>query len=216
MTWTPIVGKKFTVEEFRQYVSSLDLVHAPFKPLFVVHHNTSSPSRAQYDAYAHRSPPITDEQWLQNLAGYYQGLGWQAGPHLFIVPSGICVFTPLTHRGTHTPSWNWCSWGIEMVGDYDTEPFKTDIGDNAVIASAILHAAAHLSPLPFQLGRRGLHFHKEDPATTHRDCPGKNVIKADFVEAVMTAMQAVSGQGHPPDRDKAISGGEGKAAAVVA
>src|SRR5215813_194752 len=115
--WTPIVGKRFSVPQIEEYVADLDLVHAPFKPLFVVHHNTGEPTRAQWEAWNKRKPPISDEQWMQNLAAFYQNKGWQAGPHLFVVPDAGCVFTPLTHRGTHTPSWNFCSWGVEMVGD---------------------------------------------------------------------------------------------------
>jgi hypothetical protein len=205
MTWTPIVGKKFSCLDFFNYVASLDLAHAPFKPLFVVHHNTGSPTRVQYDAYAKRTPPITDEMWLTNLAGFYRSKGWQAGPHLFVVPDGICVFTPLTHRGTHTPSWNYCSWGVEMVGDYDSEVFQADVQSNAVFASVVLHHAAGLSPLPYQLGRRGLHFHKEDPHTTHSDCPGRNVVKADFVERVMASMEKMTGLGHPDNRAEAVA-----------
>lgn len=189
MSWTPIVGKKFSVQDFAAYVGSLDLTNAPFKPLFVVHHNTSVPTRALYDSWQKRNPPVSLEQYMANLVGFYQGQGWQAGPHLFVAPDGIGVFTPLTHRGTHTPSWNYCSWGVEMIGDYETETPQPDLIDNAVVASAILHHAGGLSPLPYEIGVRGLHFHKEDPRTTHKDCPGKNVNKADFVNRVMTAMQ---------------------------
>jgi hypothetical protein len=195
--WTPVVGKKFSVVEFEQYVSDLDFRHAPFKPLFVVHHNTAEPTRILWDTWRTRATPITDVQWLHNLAAFYQGKGWQAGPHLFVVPDGICVFTPLTHRGTHSPSWNYCSWGVEMVGDYDKEPYQDDLNETVTAASAILHHYAGLSPLPYVLGRRGLHFHKEDPRTTHSDCPGKNVVKADFVEAVMAKLERMDKAGHP-------------------
>src|SRR6185503_10327503 len=123
MTWTPIVDKKFSKEEFENYVKSLNLAKADWKPSFIVLHNTSEPTLAEYKQFAHRKVPVSDTQWMNNLAGYYRRLGWSAGPHLFIVPTGILAFTPLTHHGVHSPSWNSVSWGIEMTGDYDKEPF---------------------------------------------------------------------------------------------
>jgi hypothetical protein len=203
MTWVPIVNKKFSASEFHDYVASLQLSAALWKPQFIVHHNTASPTRQQYEGYKNRPDPISDEQWLNNLAAFYQGKGWQAGPHLFVVPDGINVFTPLTHRGTHTPSWNYISWGIEMVGDYMTEELQGDILDMAVAASATLHFFGGIDPLPYHVGATGLHFHKEDPRTTHQDCPGKNVLKEPFVELVVDRLDAM--RGHPDNRDSAVA-----------
>ena len=178
--WTPIVGKKFTPENFNTYVKGL---HFDWKPQFVVLHNTSTPNLAQYKHFAAKG--VSDEHWLQNLAGYYHNeQHWSAGPHLFIVPTGICVFTPLTHPGVHSPSWNHVSWGVEMVGDYETDPFNDDMKDMATTALAILHHYGKLTPLPYERGVKGLHFHKEDPKTTHKDCPGKHVIKPEVVKIV--------------------------------
>jgi hypothetical protein len=71
------------------------------------------------------------------------------------------------------------------------------VRDNLIAALAILHAAAGLQPLPYQRGVRGLHFHKEDPVTTHKSCPGKNMVKADLVAAVQAEiLRRHPGGGH--------------------
>jgi hypothetical protein len=72
------------------------------------------------------------------------------------------------------------AWAIEMVGNYTRDPFDSGDGaivrDNAVHALAVLHIARGLDP-------KTIKFHKEDPRTTHKTCPGKNVVKADVHQA---------------------------------
>jgi hypothetical protein len=92
----------------------------------------------------------------------------------------IWVFTPLTTSGIHSPSWNSMSWGVEMVGDYNVEPFGAPVRDNTVSALTTLHALLGLDP-------QTLRLHKEDPKTTH-DCPGKHVEKADIIQRVSDAL----------------------------
>jgi hypothetical protein len=87
---------------------------------------------------------------------------------------------------------------VETVGEFEREPFAGPVRDNLIAALAILHAAAGLSPLPYERGVRGLHFHKEDPVTTHKSCPGKNMVKADLVKAVQAEiLRRHPGGGHP-------------------
>jgi murein L,D-transpeptidase YcbB/YkuD len=59
----------------------------------------------------------------------------------------------------------------------------------------MLHTKFKLDPDNFILGGntvetagRGLHFHKEDKATTHKTCPGKNINKVQLVFDVQLAM----------------------------
>jgi hypothetical protein len=61
---------------------------------------------------------------------------------------------------------------------------------NAINALAILHAALGLDP-------NKLRLHKEDPKTTH-DCPGKNVIKSDIIDGILTAMASLHPGDHQP------------------
>lgn len=198
MAWRGIVGKSFTPEAFAAYVASLKF--NLWRPKFVVVHNTSAPDLKKWAEWQARKPPYTDARWAkESLVGFYRDQQkWSAGPHLFVTPAGILAFSPLTGPGTHSPDWNSISWGVETVGEFDREPFAGPVKDNLIAALAILHAAAGISPLPYQRGVRGLHFHKEDPKTTHRDCPGKNMVKADLVKAVVgEILRRHPGGGHP-------------------
>lgn len=177
MTWRGIVGKSFpTVEAFDGYVSSVTM--GLWRPQFVVVHNTSAPDLATYNGWQTRANPVTDEQWALNLQGYYRDtMHWSAGPHLFVTPKSIIAFTPLNVPGTHSPSWNAISWGVETVGEFDRELFTGTVRDNLVGALAVLHSHAGLDPVLMR-------FHKEDRLTTHKNCPGRNMVKADLIAAV--------------------------------
>ena len=166
--WTPIIGKRFTTDEFDTYVNGLTF---GWQPAFVVVHNTGSPTIAQ-------RPSGFTEQHMQNLVSFYRDTqGWHAGPHCFVDQNGIWVFTPLTVPGVHSPSWNAVSWGVETLGDYMTEAFTDPIKANLTACLATLHDAAGLDS-------HTMRFHREDPKTTHRDCPGDHVVKADLITAV--------------------------------
>jgi hypothetical protein len=68
-----------------------------------------------------------------------------------------------------------------MLGDYDTDEFESGRGlavqKNAVAAVATVSAVLGLDPDKMKL-------HKEDPATGHKNCPGKHVDKDKFIQAV--------------------------------
>lgn len=193
MTWTPIVGRGFTVLEFEAHVASL--AFTGWQPKFVVVHNTSAPDAKLYRQWQTRSG-WTGEQWLRNLESYYRGMGWKAGPHLFVAPDRIWAFTPLTSPGTHSPAWNSRTWGVETVGEFEREPFDNGVRDNLVAALGIMHARIGLNPSDYKFGVRGIHFHKEDPVTTHKTCPGHNIIKSDLVADVDSYMHAANGGDH--------------------
>jgi hypothetical protein len=180
-SWKGIVGKGFTPQEFHDYVAGLTF--GAWRPQFVVLHNTASPRLSQW----HSTP---GEQRMKNLVDFYKNKKkWSAGPHLFVADDLIWAFTPLTVSGVHSPSWNSNSWGAEMVGDYDVEPFSAQVRDNAVSALATLHAAMGLDP-------HTLRLHKEDPNTTHKNCPGKNVDKTDMIQRVAEAVATQSSGEH--------------------
>lgn len=186
-----IVDKFFSITEFKNYVDAL--VFGDWRPAFICVHNTSEPNLALYAewlAHPAKHGGWTHEQWLRNVAGYYAGMGWQAGPHCFVCPDGVGLFTPFTQHGTHSPSWNSISWGIETVGEFDSETFGSPVSDNLIQVLAILHGKAGLNPAAYVFGRSGLHFHKEDPRTTHKSCPGHNMVKPTLVAAVKAAMPA--------------------------
>lgn len=162
MTWKGIVGKSMSPEEFRDYVDGL--TWGQWKPQFITLHNTAVPSLRQ-------RPDGFTERHIRNLEAFYKSKDWKSGPHLFIDDKQIWLFTPLTTTGTHSPSWNTKSIGVEMLGDYNVESFTEGRGlkvrQNTVAAmAALLHKLG--------LSSESWRFHKEDKATTH-DCPGKNV-----------------------------------------
>lgn len=213
MTWRPIVGRSFSAPEFKEYVEGLHF--GTWRPRFVVVHNTSAPDTKTWQGWQARKPPITDEKWMQNLVGYYRDdQKWSTGPHLFVTPGAINVFSPLTGPGTHSPSWNAFTWGVETVGEFERDPFTGPVRDNLVAALAVLHAAVGLQPRPYELGVRGLHFHKEDIRTTHKSCPGRNIVKADLVGAVEDKIVEMHGGEHVAEAVKATTSGKKRAGVV--
>jgi len=175
MAWD-IVGRRFAPDEFESYASGLTM--RGWQPEFVVLHNTACPSLAQ-------RPHGFTPQHIQNLYGFYVGKGWSGCPHLFVDQNGIWVLNPLTRRGVHSPSWNRVAWGIEMLGEYGSEPFDTGPGalvrDHAMAALATLCRKGGFAP-------DTIRFHKEDPRTTHTTCPGANVRKDRVLQAVRQAL----------------------------
>lgn len=107
-------------------------------------------------------------------------MGWHAGPAAFISRTRITVFSGFTAPGVHSRCFNSTHIGIEMVGDYNAEPFDTGDGalvrDNAVFAMATLYRALGLSPAD-------LKFHVDCKLDNH-DCPGRNVVKGDMIGRV--------------------------------
>lgn len=175
--WSGIIGVALTAREIWLYVASLDpaLWKGNFRPQFCVLHNTGAPTLAQWRG------KVTPDQRIKNLQNYYANeQHWHAGPHMFIADK-IHLFTPLWMQGTHSPAWNKISLGFEMVGDFDTEAFDPIVRDNTVAALAAVHSHLGLNPA-------GLRLHKEDPATTHKNCPGKHVSKSDMIARITGAM----------------------------
>lgn len=195
--WKGIVGKLFTLDAFETYLDRL--AFGLWRPRFVVVHNTASPDLATFNKWQTRNVPVPPEQWARNLEVFYRDKQkWSAGPHLFVTPLGILVFTPLTVPGTHSPSWNEIAWGVETVGDFERERFEGPVRDNLIVALGLLHAKSGLQLLPYQCSVRGLHFHKEDPKTNHRTCPGRNMDKAKLIGDVHTWMMNHHAGEHAP------------------
>lgn len=198
MMTIPIVGKCFTTADaFLDYLEGLHF--SAWRPRFVTVHHTGSPDLKIWTGWQTRANPVSDEQWLKNLAGYYGGLGWSSGPHFFVTPKHICVLSPPTKRGVHAVSFNSVSWGVETVGDFDREKLEGPVRENLIGALAAMHIAAGLQPDPFQRGVRGLHFHRDDPKT-NKTCPGKNVSKASLVDAVKAKIAEMSGGDHVDEK----------------
>lgn len=165
----PFVGKRFTPAAFAAYVNGLDW-SGGWRGQYPVLHHTAAPSLAT-------RPNGLSDQHLLNLLDYYQNqLKWSGAPHLFIDDreDGIIVFQRLDRRGVHAKSFNAAGWGIEMLGDYDTEDPTT--GRGAKVLGNAAHALQTL--LSVNNGRPSdIRFHRDDPQTT-KTCPGSKVSKA--------------------------------------
>ena len=175
----PFVGKRMTRSEFASYLKTLQFNNG-FKPEFVTLHHTASPSLAQ-------RPSGFSAQHLKNLLDYYQNqLGWNGAPHVFIddQADGIIVFQRMDRRGVHAVSFNKNSWGVEMLGDFDSESFSSGRGAivrrNSLAALNIMCNALKASPDTIK-------FHRDDPKTS-KTCPGRNVTKSDIVNGVKSIM----------------------------
>jgi uncharacterized protein (TIGR02594 family) len=194
-TWAGGFTRYWSVSQFGEMETWLKRYNFfSWRPKFVVLHNTGSPTLKRWLE--------TDElQRIKNLEHFYRDIQkWSSGPHFFVSPTRIFEGTPFDVPGTHSPSWNHLSIGIEMAGDYETEPFDPHVRINTVKLLSIIHKILGLDPAKYQKGVHGLHFHKEDPKTTHRICPGKNVVKDSIVkdiESEMRRLDSNSGEHNP-------------------
>jgi hypothetical protein len=194
MTWNgndPAI--EFTnIDDLRAYIRSLD--YSNWRPSNFVIHNTAAPTLYQW---WHSVPPA---QRMANLQSYYENeQGWSAGPHFFIDGKSWWCMTPPNVRGVHSPSWNGTMLGFECVGDYATESDETSNmpaypGGADVMKMA--HALCGEVCAFFGWDPERLKFHKEDPATTH-DCPGKNMVKSEFIADVQQCMGDGGGDTDP-------------------
>lgn len=185
----PIVGDRFTPDQFLKYVKDnvVPALKSPsgWKPTFITIHNTAKPTIAQ------RPTGFTRAHMLS--LSYYYGVtqGWWSGPHLFVDQNGIWVFSPLTQAGTHSPCYNAKSWGIEQLGNFETESYDSGDGakirDNAMAAVAILSLAGNITAGP-KNKNNPFRFHKEDTCTTH-DCPGTHCDKKEVIARIEDARQ---------------------------
>ncbi len=198
-------------KQFEKAADFIDYLEAiqfgAWRPKFVTMHHTGGPDLKTWQGWQKRTPPISDKQWMENLASYYgkskaQGGPadgpWRSGPHFFFTPTHFCVLSPPTARGVHAKSFNGISWGVECVGDFDKEPFTDMLKDRYAEGLACLHLAAGLSPDPFQRGVQGLHFHRDDPLTS-KTCPGLKVDKNKMVAAIKYKMAGMTDGSHEDD-----------------
>lgn len=184
--WRGTIGACVRPQDFHLYIATLtdDDMEDDFAPNKIIIHNTGRPNMRQWTrvkVYPNRMEGLTS--WYRDQ----QSPPWKGGPHLFVDDKGMWLFNPLWKQGTHSPSFNSTSWGIEMVGDYETEPFDRGFGakvrDNATLAAAVL-----LRHRQLPANGKTIVFHREDKKTTHA-CPGKNVDKDDFVRRVQEVME---------------------------
>lgn len=99
--------------------------------------------------------------------GGQRHVGWDAGPHLFVEPTGCWLFTPLSQDGVGVNAWNWQTRHIEIIGNFtDAEPSPALWWQGAFAAACVLRKAG--------LSIRALRYHGELEAT---ECPGRAFIR---------------------------------------
>jgi hypothetical protein len=158
-----------TVEQFADHVRAYDPQQTlPFSrtAIGVVYHHTYRP---------------LPEQWIgarsvESIARFYRRRwGWGAGPHLFIVHGspdpnhdGIWQMTPLNERGIHAGSCNERHYGLEVVGDYDREPWPEPVERLAIGTGAVL-----LDWLSAPIDRQTVKGHRD--CGSDKTCPGRAI-----------------------------------------
>ena len=150
-----IINRCLSVEDFRQYIKEYYFGSEPANKL-VIHH-TWKPTQATWGG----------QKSIDGMKRYYEGKGWNAGPHLFIAEEGIWLFSPMRKDGIHTAGLNHRSIGIEVVGDYDNELWSGSIKTNALNAIDILMKALNLTT-------KDIYFHRDVSSKT---CPGLAITK---------------------------------------
>lgn len=186
----PFVGVRYTPDTFQRHLAQLQFTD--FRPEFVTVHHTAVPRLSQ-------RPNGFSPDHLQNLRTFYEReKGWSGAPHVFLddQPEGIIVFQRLDRRGVHAASFNARSWGLEMLGNYDLEPF--DSGRGASVRALAIQTVALLCE---RIGApaHSVRFHREDPKT-NKTCPGTGVDKAAFVREVESRLgtwKVILPSGHP-------------------
>lgn len=161
-----ILGQKLNQDEFRNYVATYDF--GRIKPNSLVIHHTWRPTKKDW----------VGEKTLMGIKNYYEGLGWKAGPHLFIAEDGIWLFTPMNEVGIHAGKGNsyrdklgrlaGYSIGIEVVGDYDTERWSGHTLSNTLATIRILMEK-------LAIDTEHVTFHRD--WTNQKSCPGHAIMK---------------------------------------
>lgn len=165
MTWAGINGSPMKIVAVAEYIKQ-QRKSMMWSPRFVVLHNTAEPTLANWG-------DVSATMRMKGLAAYYRDeMGWGAGPHFFVSPDNIFPFSPLNHPGVHSPSWNGVAIGVEMVGDYNVEDFNS--GSGLKVQELTLSLLTELYR-QFGCDSNTLKFHKFDPKTTHKGCPGRYV-----------------------------------------
>lgn len=150
-----IINKLLSRKEFREYIERKKITRKIDK--IVLHHTHS-----------------TIEEWEKGERSvlyykkFYEEKGWESGPHFFISPNGVWLFTDINTEGAHANDGNKGSVGIEMVGRYNTKLPSGEILRNTKFVLRMLTNKLNLSI-------DDIHFHRK--YNPKKFCPGRAVTK---------------------------------------
>lgn len=160
--------------ELKAHLAQHDPSIAPWAKGVVIHHTFRPEERHWRGA-----------QTMTGMKQYYEGLGWDAGPHLFIcvgAPNpehdGIWQMTALNENGIHATTANSWSWGIEVVGYFDYKPWSP--AQRAIVLDTVEVLLRWRGIVPSKETVKG---HREVPSK--KTCPGIQVDMADVRKELM-------------------------------
>lgn len=121
-----ILNRKFSANHFINYIEDLDVKRKIDKLVF---HHTSSPEDTWHGSAS-----------MLHYYNLYKSRGWKTGPHIFIAPDGIWLFSSIKKQGTHAGrQGNKNSIGIEIVGRYfEKEPTNKQIKYYTSVVTVLL------------------------------------------------------------------------------
>lgn len=209
------IGQALTPVEFRQYCLDYNFGSSP--PSYWIWHHSYNPDASWAPVSSNQSTwwdrneqgldlaakKAKRKPQLDAIARYYIGLGWSAGPHLFIDDLFIWLFTPMYNVGVHANEGNSYkrggqlrySIGCEVIGAYDKAVWPVPIRAMAGWAFACVKARLNIQSVYTATGQDRPDLH--DPQlsghrdyTTEKTCPGAAVTSDFFVRAAQDGWMA--------------------------
>lgn len=168
------IGRFFDPVDFAAYAAGMARTTTAWKPSGITVHHTASPSLAQ------RPHGFTSQHMLNIRSGYETERGWSSGPHFFIDQNGIWVFVDPRFPGIHAASFNSTCHGMEMLGDYDSEPINDAVLRNTAVCIRECMKA---------WGYTEYNFHRNDPKT-NKTCPGTRITR-DLIDHALLVSEPI-------------------------
>lgn len=217
------IGEALTIDEFAAYVAAY--LFGTIPPEYVVFHHTANPDaswaplntdpRIKWDrseSGATESQIKTKRKaQLDGIQRYYQSLGWNAGPHLFIDDKWIWLFTPMYDVGIHAKAGNsyrdrskklHYGLGIEVVGYYEKQVWPEPIAHNVGMVLAILRRRLGTFSLDYRPGPRNTPSAHLGSLCSHRDfnkpqCPGAAITEQFYTQVAQRGWRELLGGDNP-------------------
>jgi len=217
------IGEALTIDEFAAYVAQYRFGTIP--PEYIVLHHTANPDASwallnndphiKWDRNEHgmgeAQIKAKRKEQLDGIKNYYQSLGWNAGPHLFIDDKWIWLFTPMYDVGIHAKSGNsyrdrnrklHYSLGIEVVGYYEKQVWPEEIAHTVGMALAILRRRLGTFSLDYRPGPRNTPAAHLGSLCSHRDfnkpqCPGAAITEHYYTSVAQRGWRELTSGDNP-------------------
>lgn len=174
-----IDGRVMTPDAFVRYIEGLGWPEPMPTRIFL--HHTWRPTVASWQGKSTilaMKAYYEQQLWRDEQGKIHEG--WTAGPHVFVAPDGIWLFSDVRYDGVGVYDNNFRTRHVEMVGDYDqVRPSEAVLHSTVVVLGTLLDALG-LDP-----GR--LAFHRD---CSTKSCPGWAVSKEWILPQVSDWMAA--------------------------